>query len=107
MKTLVAAVLLAAGVAPALAHPCDADAKKRALALLNLHTEAAPGGQATIGDVKPLGDIRALRGKGRFDVLETAGYVYKAEYRIRLIYAKIVGSCLLMGQEILEVSDPY
>jgi hypothetical protein len=107
MKWPVATLCLIAGVAPALAHPCDADAKKRALALLNLHTEASPGSPATIGDVKPLGDIRALRGKGRFDVLETVGYVYKAEYRIRLIYAKIAGSCLLMGQEILEASDPY
>jgi len=107
MKAPVAALLLAASVTPALARPCDADAKKRARALLNLHTEAAPGSPAAIGDVRTLGDIRALRGKGRFDVLETSGHVYKAEYRIRLIYAKIAGSCLLMGQEILEVSDPY
>lgn len=107
MKWPLAAMALIAGAAPALAHPCDADAKKRAQALLALHAEAAPGAPATIGDVKPLGDIKALKGMGRFDVLETIAYVYKAEYRIRLIYAKMPGSCLLMGQEILEASDPY
>jgi len=26
---------------------------------------------------------------------------------MRLIYAQIKGSCALMGQEILEASDPY
>jgi hypothetical protein len=26
---------------------------------------------------------------------------------MRFIYAQVSGSCLLMGQEILEASDPY
>jgi hypothetical protein len=51
--------------------------------------------------------VKALKGNGRFDVLEVTGHVYKANYRMRLIYAQIKGSCLLMGQEILEASDPY
>ena len=42
-----------------------------------------------------------------FDVLEVWGHIYKADYRMRLIYAQIKGSCALMGQEILEASDPY
>ena len=40
-------------------------------------------------------------------MLEVWGYIYKAEYRMRFIYAQIPDSCLLMGQEILEASDPY
>ena len=51
--------------------------------------------------------VKALKGNGRSDVLEVTGHVYKANYRMRLIYAQIKGSCLLMGQEILEASDPY
>lgn len=106
-KTLLA--LLAAGLAgPALAaEPCAGDAKAKAQALLKLHAETTAQMPGTVGEIKRLGDIKALKGKGRFDVLETTGYVYKAEYRIRLIYAQIKGSCILMGQEILEVSDPY
>jgi hypothetical protein len=40
-------------------------------------------------------------------VLEVWGHIYKADYRMRLIYGQIKGSCALMGQEILEASDPY
>jgi hypothetical protein len=58
-------------------------------------------------NVKVLPPIKALKGNGRFDVLEVVGHIYKASYRMRLIYAQIKGSCVLMGQEILEASDPY
>ena len=37
-----------------------------------------------------------------FDVLEVWGYIYKGQYRMRFIYARLPGECLLMGQEILE-----
>jgi hypothetical protein len=43
--------------------------------------------------------------KQRFDVLEVRGYVYKAQYRVRLIYSRLPGECLLMGQEILEYAS--
>jgi hypothetical protein len=51
--------------------------------------------------------IRALKGKGRLDVLEVLGSIYRADYRMRFIYAQTKGDCALMGQEIIEVSDPY
>jgi len=38
----------------------------------------------------------------RFDVLQVWGRIYKGEYRMRLIYARLPGQCLLMGQEVLE-----
>jgi hypothetical protein len=95
-----------AGAAPM--HPCAKDAREKAAKLLALHME----------DVDMKGDIddkvtlkprvKALKGKGRFDVLETIGYVYKARYRIRMIYAPMPDkTCVLMGQEIFEIADPY
>lgn len=109
MKLLpaLAALLTVAAVAPAIAHPCDADARARAVPLLQLHFED-PQAEVAVGDeVKELAPVRALEGSGKFDVLEVWGYIYKAEYRMRFIYAQISGTCLLMGQEIIEASDPY
>ncbi|MBN8997240.1 MAG: hypothetical protein J0H63_05685 [Rhizobiales bacterium] len=107
MKLALAAALLVASTALAAAHPCDQDAIDHAKPLLDLHTDGS-GDENSIGDeVKVLPPVKALKGKGRFDVLEIWGYVYKAEYRMRFLYAQIAGSCVLMGQEILEASDPY
>ena len=58
-------------------------------------------------EVRELPAVKALKGSGKFDVLEVRGYIYKAEYRMRFIYAQIPDSCVLMGQEIIEASDPY
>jgi hypothetical protein len=58
-------------------------------------------------NVKTLTPIRALKGTGKLDVLEVWGHIYKADYRMRFIYAQIADSCALMGQEILEASNPY
>jgi hypothetical protein len=109
VKPVLPAALLVSAllVAPAAAHPCDGDAVARATPLLQLHFED-PQVEVGIGDeVRELAPIKALKGSGRFDVLEVWGYIYKAEYRMRFIYAQIPDSCVLMGQEILEASDPY
>jgi hypothetical protein len=109
MRFVFAALLLAVLTTDASAHPCDADAIQRATPLLKLHFEIGDDVQnLAVGDeVKELAPIKALTGEGKFDVLEVWGYIYKAEYRMRFIYAQIPDSCLLMGQEILEASDPY
>lgn len=111
MKTLCLAVVCALSASAAVAspvHPCAKDAREKAAKILALHMEDA-GMKGSIDDnvtVKPR--VKALKGKGRFDVLETIGYVYKARYRIRMIYAPMSDkSCLLMGQEIFEIADPY
>jgi len=44
-------------------------------------------------------------GKGQFDVLEVWGHIYKAQYRMRFIYAKVGAEHVLMGQEILEFAQ--
>jgi hypothetical protein len=112
MKTLFVPVLTMIAVASAAAapkpvHPCAADAREKAKALLVLHMDGANLNHSIDDKVVQRPPIRALKGKGRFDVLEVVGYVYKAQYRIRLIYAQIPESCLLMGQEVLEISNPY
>jgi hypothetical protein len=103
--TVATALALSANAAQ---HPCASDAREKAAKILALHMEDADM-RGSIDDnvtVKPR--VKALKGKGRFDVLETIGYVYKARYRIRMIYAPMSDkSCLLMGQEIFEIADPY
>jgi hypothetical protein len=109
MKLTVAALLLiiAAATAQAQTHPCAADAIAKATPLLRLHYGDPNQPVDVDNSVKVLPPIKALAGNGRFDVLEVFGHIYKATYRMRFIYAQIKGSCVLMGQEILEVSDPY
>lgn len=108
MRTALFALALSAVTWPALAQspPCAAEASKAALKLLKLHTEADD--RATVeGGARKIGTVKALVGGKPLDVLEVEGSVYKANYRIRLIYAQIPGSCALIGQEILERSNPY
>jgi hypothetical protein len=107
-KFLTVSLLMLLSPAAGWAHPCDADAIKRGMPLLKLHFEADQLENAGVDDtVKELPPIKALKGKGKFDVLEVWGHIYKADYRMHFIYAQVSGSCLLMGQEILEASDPY
>jgi hypothetical protein len=102
------ALLVAAATARAQTHACAADALAKATLLLRFHAGAEAGLPADVEqNVKVLAPVKALKGNGRFDVLEVIGHVYKANYRMHFIYAQIKGSCLLMGQEILEASDPY
>ncbi len=109
-KTLgaLAALLVAVASGPALAHPCDEDAISRAEPLLRLHFNAEDSTPIGIDNtVKQLPPIKALKGDGKFDVLEVWGHIYKSDYRMRFIYAQFSEACVLMGQEILEASNPY
>ncbi|WP_395677240.1 hypothetical protein [Inquilinus sp.] len=101
-------MLASAGAARAeTAHPCSADAVTHARALMAFHFgEDLPDFQVD-DTAKQTGTVKALRGDGRFDVLEVWAYVIKTEYRMHFLYAQIPGDCVLMGQEILEASDPY
>jgi hypothetical protein len=104
----IVALLVAPARAQAQSHACSADAIAKAALLLRFHGNVEAGEPVDVEqNVKVLAPIKALKGNGRFDVLEVTGHIYKASYRMRLIYAPIKGSCLLMGQEILEASDPY
>ena len=86
---LAAAALIVLAAMPAEAHPCDADTQARAVPLLRLHFEDSQADVGVGDEVKALAPIKALKGSGKFDVLEVWGYIYKAEYRMRFIYAQI------------------
>jgi hypothetical protein len=108
----IAVSALLAGITTAAAapapHRCAADAIERGMPLLKLHFETTDelGSAGVQPNVKVLPPIRALRGNARLDVLEVWAYVNKADYRMRFIYRQSKGDCTLMGQEILDASDP-
>lgn len=112
MGTLSLSILFAALAGPAFAQPagkpaCAAEAVEAARKLLKLHTDADDRASVDAASLRGIGTVKALVGGKPLDVVEVEGHVYKANYRIRLIYARIPGTCALMGQEILERSNPY
>jgi len=93
-------------------HPCEADAVARADKLLRLHfSDDSNATNIENLSIEPTvikkAPVKPARGKGKFDVLEVTGYIYKGEYRMRFIYAQIKEECVLMGQEIFEIANPY
>ncbi len=85
-------------------HPCSADALSQAKKLLDFHfglddrTEIDPH----VAVLKP---IKNPAGKGSFDVLEIYGHIYKGNYRMHFIYGQATDQCVLVGQEILEMTN--
>jgi hypothetical protein len=89
-------------------QPCVAEAVASAGPLLRFHLNLKAGDAIDIEpDAKLLPPVKAVKGKGSFDVLEVTGRYIKATYRMRFIYAQVKGTCVLMGQEILEADSPY
>lgn len=108
-RTLTLALLVLSSQAAAQSqHPCARDALARAEPLLRVHWGSndmpRPDIDSAVASIPP---IRALQGSGKIDVLEVWGHIYRTSYRMRFLYARIPGTCALMGQEILENSDPY
>ena len=91
--------------ASAAEHRCANDAKLQGKKLLALHTDN--DSRLEIADTTQT--LAALRNpsnaKQKFDVIEVTGYVYKATYRMHMIYAQLPGDCVLVGQEILEMTS--
>ena len=82
-------------------HPCADSARAQARRFLSFHG----GGDDRVEidrEVKQLKPLKNPAGGGYLDVLEVWGYIYKAEYRMRFLYARIGEDCMLVGQEILE-----
>lgn len=100
MKVFVCSViLLLIGLsASAAEHRCANDAKFQGKKLLALHTDNDI--RREIGDTtQTLAPLRnPSNAKQKFDVIEVTGYVYKATYRMHMIY-------VLVGQEILEMTS--
>lgn len=102
-RALVACALLSlAGITSAKSPECSVPAIEQARKLLSFHSD----GDDRIEIDKAVKELPSLKNPAneqqRFQVLEVWGYIYKARYRMRLIYAPMVGSCTLMGQEVLE-----
>jgi len=100
---LIVGVLLGiSGFSHAAAPECSAPAIEQARKLLSFHAD----GDDRIAIDKAVKELPSLKNPAneqqRFQVLEVWGYIYKARYRMRLIYAPMGGSCTLMGQEVLE-----
>lgn len=85
-------------------HCADA-ATEQAKKLLEFHF----GSDSRIEIDKNVKEVSPIRNpankKQSFDVLEVWGYIYKGQYRMRFIYARVPGECVLMGQEILEYAS--
>ncbi len=99
-----ASVLLASSATHAASpHRCAADATSRAVKLLALHSEGDERAAVNAKSVRTVSPVRnPANSKQKFDVLAVTGYVYKAEYRMRFLYAQTSHDCVLVGQEILE-----
>ena len=85
-------------------HHCSEDAVVQAKKLLDFHF--GPDDRAEIDKhVTVLKPIKNPAGNNKFDVLEVYGHIYKGTYRMHFIYAQMEGQCLLVGQEILEMTS--
>jgi len=98
-------LLLGGFASAASVHHCAGAATDQAKKLLVFHF--GPDDRIEIDKtVKELAPLRNPANKEQlFDVLEVWGYIYKGQYRMRFIYARLPGQCLLMGQEILEYAS--
>lgn len=102
-RTFIACTLVVlAGLSYAKSPECSAPAIAQARKLLSFHSDGDD--RIAIDDkVKELPSLKnPADAQQRFQVLEVWGYIYKARYRMRLIYVPMGDSCTLMGQEVLE-----
>jgi hypothetical protein len=87
------------------AHRCAPAAREQAGKLLAFHV----GGDDRIEIDTTVRTLLPMRNPAnrlqRFDVLEVRGRIYKGQYRLRLIYARIPNDCVLMGQEVMEFAS--
>ncbi len=103
--TCAALILLGSLVHAAPPHRCAGNAIDQAAKLLVFHY--GPDDRIEVDrSVKELTPLRnPANRKQLLDVLQVWGHIYKGQYRMRVIYARLPGECLLMGQEILEYAD--
>jgi hypothetical protein len=82
---------------------CGEEARNDAIKLLKFHVNNDERAELDQG-VKQLPSLtNPANKKQKLDVLEVWGYVYKGQYRMRMIYYFLDNKeCVLMGQEVLE-----
>src|SRR5688500_12429495 len=105
LVTTLLATLLATAQPRVAPHRCAADARAQAPRLLALHR--GPDDRIAVDSaVRVLPAVRNPAG-GVLAVLEVQGFIYRARYRMRFLYApprEPRGVCVLMGQDILELA---
>ncbi len=111
MKMLLGALLITVAIlfsvtCSAGGTQCSEDAIKQASRLLEFHFGEKDSRMEIDKNVKELPSIQnPANKKQKFQVLEVWGYIYKGQYRMRFIYYHSGGSCVLMGEEILEYAN--
>lgn len=103
--TAIALLLLASFNTFATSPQCSSAAVTQAKKLLSFHTDGDDRAEVD-SRAKQLPSLSNPANKAqKFLVLEVMGYVYKGEYRMRLIYYPMRKECVLVGQEILELAN--
>lgn len=104
-KSFTILMLLASFNALSATPQCSSEAVTQAKKLLSFHVDGDDRAEVA-PRVKQLPSLANPANKAqKLTVLEVMGFVYKGEYRMRFIYHPIGKDCLLIGQEILELSD--
>ena len=104
LTTILFLSLLLAQTTQSAAHTCSAHAIEQAGRLLTFHF--GPDDRMIIEpQTKVLRPLKNPAGRGRYDVLEVWGNIYRGRYRMRFIYGIVSGQCVLVGQEILEYTN--
>lgn len=108
----ISALMISSAAFAGQAHQCESDAIANADRLLRLHysnssSDSDVANLSIDSNVVVKSPVKVPVGKGRLDVLEVTGYVYRATYVMKFKYAQIKGECALMAQEIFELSNPY
>ncbi len=83
-------------------HPCEGAAREVALKLLRLQSDGDDRASVE-GDTTTQKPVKAPKGKAKYDVLQVMGFVYKATFRVRVLYLQGDASCARVGMEIVEV----
>ena len=96
-------------VAPSAAgptHHCADVARERASKLLAFHFEEPLPPSALIEIDKSARELPPVQNPAKpqqvLDVIEVWGYIHKAQYRMRFLFAPVPDTCAIVGEEILE-----
>ena len=86
------------------AERCITQAKETALKILKLHSNNDD--RATVAETVTAKPGINSPTKVKLEVVEVPGFVYKAEYRLRVLFLQEPQSCTVMGFELVDLSVP-
>ena len=86
------------------AERCVTQAKETALKILKLHSNNDD--RASVAETVTAKPGISSPRKVKLEVVEVPGFVYKAEYRLRVLFLQEPQSCTVMGFELVDLSVP-